>query len=532
MNSKNIIKTALLTCLIVAGTACNKEQFNINSNPDSVTDVSVTPSVLLPGAEQATSSNIASEYWFLGWWMGHGARSGSYQSFTEEETYAFTNDFHVGIWNGLYANANNYNIMINKAKESGAGTYEAIGRIMKSHNFQILTDIYGNIPYTEAFLGTANATPKYDKAVDIYKGIFADLDAAIALLNNVAANDLAKNPDIATADLIYKGNTVKWKKFANTLRLRMLVHLHNGVTSTTVAPGISVAEQVAKITPDGFLGAGEDAILNPAFNGSKPSPYFRFWDTNESGSGSQRDWARASDYAIKYYKANGDPRIDAFFVSPNGTTAGQKGIVFGTPAGGAAPTGSALSTVRGPGLSPGGASSRAWILTSAESFFLQAEARERGVITTGPPADELLTLGVYESFSFLGLKTIGPNVNQNADDYLAYNAGYPDVDYAAPSIVAGQPGGGLYTILSQKWFALNTIAPFEVWTDYRRTGITYGAGSGFTAGPTLSADPGNSATSIPVRLFYPQNEYNYNAANVSAEGTINVFTGKLFWDLN
>ena len=526
MNSRNIIKTALLTCLIVAGTACNKEQFNINSNPDNVTDVSVTPSVLLPGAEQATSSNIAAEYWFLGWWMGHGARSGSFQSFTEEETYAFTNDFHAAIWNGLYANANNYNIMINKAKESGAGTYEAIGRIMKSHNFQILTDIYGNMPYSEAFLGTANPTPKYDKAVDIYKGIFADLDAAIVLLNNAAANEVAKNPDIAIADVIFKGNTVKWKKFANTLRLRMLVHLHNGVTSTTVAPGISVAEQVAKITADGFLGAGESAVVSLPFNGSKPTPYFRFWDTNESGTGSQRDWARASDYAIKYYKADGDPRIDAFYVSPNGTTAGQKGIVFGTPAGGAAPIGSALSTVRGPGLTPDGASSRAWILTSAESFFLQAEARERGVITTGPTADELLVSGIYESFLFLGLS------KPDADDYIAYNEGYPDVDYAAPSIVAGQPGGGLYTILSQKWFALNTIAPYEVWTDYRRTGITYGIAAGGTAGPTLSADPARTVTSIPVRLFYPQNEYNYNATNVAAEGTINVFTGKLFWDLN
>ena len=526
MNSRNIIKTAILTCLIVAGTACNKEQFNINSNPDSVTDVSVTPSVLLPGAQQATSSNIASEYWFLGWWMGHGARSGSYQSFTEEETYLFTNDFHLGIWNGLYANANNYNIMINKAKESGAGTYEAIGRIMKSHNFQMLTDIYGNIPYSEAFLGTANATPKYDKAVDIYKGIFADLDAAIVLLNNPAANEASKNPDIAIADLVYKGNTVKWKKFANTLRLRMLVHLHNGVTSTTVAPGISVAEQVAKITSDGFLGTGDDAILNPDFNGSKPSPYFRFWNTSESGVGSQRDWAKASDYAIKYYKANADPRINQIYVSPNGTTAGQKGIIFGTPSGGTAPAGSALSSVRGPGLSPDDASSRAWILTSAESFLLQAEARERGVITTGPTADELLLNGIYESFLFLGL------TEADADDYLAYNEGYPDVDYAAPSIVAGQPGGGLYTILSQKWFALNMIAPYEVWTDYRRTGMTYGVASGLTAGPTLSIDPARTATSIPVRLFYPQNEYNYNATNVGAEGTINVFTGRLFWDVN
>jgi hypothetical protein len=80
--------------------------------------------------------------------------------------------------------------------------------------------------------------------------------------------------------------------------------------------------------------------------------------------------------------------------------------------------------------------------------------------------------------------------------------------------------------------ALNSIAPYEVWTDYRRTGIVYGEEVGYDAGPTISIDPGNSATTIPVRLFYPQNEYNYNAGNVSKEGTVNVFTGRLFWDLN
>jgi Starch-binding associating with outer membrane len=131
MKLKNIFfATAIATGLVMMA-GCSKSKFDVNTNPDDVTDESVTPSVLLPGALQATSTNVASEYWFLGWWMGHGARSGSFQSFNEEETYAFTNDFHVSIWNTLYGNANNYQIMINKAVETGAGTYEAIGRIMK-----------------------------------------------------------------------------------------------------------------------------------------------------------------------------------------------------------------------------------------------------------------------------------------------------------------------------------------------------------------------------------------------------------------
>jgi len=525
MKLKKIIYASALTALMmVVGIGCSKNKFEINANPDDVTDVSVTPSVLLPGALQATATSIASEWWFMDWWMGHGARSGSYQSFNEEETYKFTNDFHNTIWTGLYANANNYNIMINKAAEIGAGTYEAIGRIMKSHAFQILTDVYGNIPYSEAFKGTAAATPKYDKAVDIYKGIFADLDAAIILLNNPLATDPAKNPDITTADLVFGGSSTMWKKFANTLRLRMLVHLYNGTTTQTVAPGIDVPAQVAKITTDGYLGAGQTADLNPGFTGTKPQPYFRFFNTSEAGQGSQRDWARASDYAIKYYSADGDPRIDRFYTRPG---ASHLGIRFGTPAGAGVPIGSSLSTVRGPGLSPNGANSPAWILTAAESLLIQAEARQRNIITTGPTAKDLLNAGIRESFIWLGL------TETDYDDYLIYNAGYPDVDYDGAALAPGLPSGGIYTILSQKWFALNSIAPYEIWTDYRRTGVVYGVGGGFTAGPTISVDPGTAAgAKIPVRLFYPQTEYNYNAANVAAEGTINVTTSRIFWDLN
>jgi hypothetical protein len=526
MKLKNIIASSAIAIALITAAGCSKQKFDINSNPDDVTDVSVTPSVLLPGALQATTTSIASEWWFIGWWMGHGARSGSFQSFNEEETYAFTNDFHVSIWNGLYGNATNYNLMIEKAKVSGAGTYEAIGRIMKSHNFQILVDVYGNIPYSEAFRGTATATPKYDKAVDVYKGIFADLDAAITLLNDDAANDVAKNPDIANADLVYKGDRAKWRQFANTLRLRMIVHLHNGTTTGTVAPGIDVAAQVAKITADGFIGAGASAAINPGFSATKPNPYFRFFNTSESGVASQRDWARASDYAIRYYKADGDPRINKFYVSPNGTTAGHTGIIFGTPSGASAPSGGSLSTVRGPGLTPDGAASKAWIITATESLFLQAEARERGVITSGPTAKQLLTSAVQESFVSLGLTTADANA------YIAGNATYPDVDYDAAPLAAGLPAGGIFTILQQKWFALNSIAPYEIWSDYRRTGVVYGAGGGFDAGPTLSVDPNNQQTKIPVRLFYPQNEYNYNATNVGAEGTINVFNTRIFWDLN
>lgn len=519
MKLKRIIYAASFAAILLAAGGCKKEKFDINANPDDVTDISVTPSVLLPGALQSTSQIVAINWTFLNEWMGYWARSGSYQSQTDIETYKFTNDFQVRVWDDLYSNANNYNLMQIRAAASGQGFYDAVGRIMRSHNFQILVDVYNNVPYFDAFKGTAVPTPTYDKGEDIYKDIFKQLDTAITLLSGATADD-ASNPEKAAADLVYGGDNTSWIKFANTLRLRMLIHLHNGISSTQVVPGIDVAEQAAKFTASGFagfIGADESAHLNPGFSATKPQPFFRFYNTNETGSGSQRDEVRANEYALEYYRYNGDPRINSFYVSPNGTTAGQKGIPFGTPSGNQDLIGSNLSTVRGPGLSPNGAASRAWILTSVESLFLQAEAAERGLLTG--TAKDILTSAITESFVWLGLTA------DQATTYITNNATYPDVDYDAA-------GGGLFTILSQKWFALNGIAPYEIWTDYRRTDYELGTPVDFDPGPPISVDPGNTSTDIPTRLFYPQNEYNYNAKNVGAEGTINVFTSKVFWDLN
>ncbi|HZH63947.1 MAG TPA: SusD/RagB family nutrient-binding outer membrane lipoprotein, partial [Flavisolibacter sp.] len=254
MKFRKIIYATFVSVVLISAGGCKKDKFNINSNPDDVTDVSVTPSVLLPGALQNTSRFVAVDWAFLQMWMGYWARSGSYQSLTEIETYKFGNDFQVAVWNDIYANTNNYDIMQRKAKAAGSGFYEAIARIMKAHNFGILVDVYNNVPYFDAFKGTVTSTPKYDKGADIYKDLFKQLDTALTLLNTPDAIAPANNADIATADLAYKGNATQWKKFANTLRLRLLIHLHNGLTTNTVAAGFNIAEETAKFTASGFAG--------------------------------------------------------------------------------------------------------------------------------------------------------------------------------------------------------------------------------------------------------------------------------------
>src|SRR5688572_5731776 len=151
MKFKNIFYTATLAAMLISVGGCKKDKFDINQNPDDVTDISVSPSVLLPGALQTTAGIVAGDFVHLQMWMGYWARSGSYQSLTDIETYQFTNDFQVQVWNDLYSNANAYDLMQKKAAATGQGFYNAVGRIMRAHNFGLLVDTYGNIPYFEAF---------------------------------------------------------------------------------------------------------------------------------------------------------------------------------------------------------------------------------------------------------------------------------------------------------------------------------------------------------------------------------------------
>ena len=565
MKPINIKKLALVaTSIVVIGTGC-KTDFDINSSQEDLTAGSLNYRDILPSAISSHSTIIARDFKFLQNWMGYWARSGSYQNDQEEESYSFTNSFPSSPgnpWNDLYYNASNLNYVQKQAKASGSGFYEAICRILKAHDFQMLTDIYGNIPYKEALNGNDIRNPKYDNSVDIYNDLFRQLDTAITLLKDPVASSVANNDKIASNDLVFKGNASLWIKFANTLKLRMLVHCKGGGVELSEpsydVSGVDVAGEMNNIIAEGsgFLMSGETAKINPGFSASKPNPFYRTFGLTENGVlAGQADLTKANSFAvgigggsagIGYYGYNADPRMNKLYVKPDANTdpavytaaTYQKGIPYGAVSGFAPGfTGTDLSSINvlnttspNSALTPNGAASDAWILTSVESLFLQAEARERGIINDGNDAKTRLTLAVKESFLALGL------TNGNANTYLNFNAGYSDVDYDAvvdPASGVFLPGG-LYTIISQKWFALNGINPLEVWTDYRRTDVVYGAGVSYDTNSypwaTYMSFLSSAEPNIPVRLFYPQSEYSFNEANAQAQGTIDVFTSRIFWD--
>jgi hypothetical protein len=543
MKLKNLIYSAVTATILVMGLSnCKKSAFDINQNPNNATDSTVSYDVILPAALHSTGVLVGTQWGFLQNWMGFWARSGTYAPNVTEETYNITTTFGNGIWNTAYDNNYDYQIMQIKAKADGASMYEAIARIMKSHNFQILVDVYGNVPYTQALKGNANPTPKYDKGNDIYHDLLKQLDTAITLIQGatLASNRNIQDYDIMFGNNLYPATTfadqkARWGKFANTLKLRLLVHLMNGGVNTPqgVITGFDIPGEIAKINANGygFLGAGENAQVNPGYKSDKPNPFYNSYKASTTGAQTANNvYYRANAWGIDYYGYNGDPRRTRVYeAGANGLV----GVEYGLPP----VTDNAAANLAGigPGLYKTNSAPQA-ILTAAESFFLQAEATHRGFLS-GSSAATLTNTGISESFAYLGAT--------GAAAYMSGNAGYADVDYNAVSLNPSNPNiasGGLFTIISQKWFALNGTNTLEVWNDYRRVDMKnnagvnvghfiYGTAVGYDPGPPISVSPQNVSTQIPVRLLYPQTEYNYNAANVGSEGAIDKFTSRVFWDI-
>lgn len=572
MKINKIIYTCATALAIAAGvTSCSKSSFDINANPNQPTDSTIAYNVLLPAALNNTARVTVNSWGWLQNWLGYWARSGTYAPNTTEETYDVTTSFPAvaSVWSNLYDNNYDYQTMQIQATKVGADFYTGIARMMKSHNFQILVDLYNNVPYSQALKGGSVTTPVYDKGIDVYKDLFRQIDTAMALIQN--ANEAASGPNknILTDDIMfgtsrYTGTTMaaakqRWSKFGNTLKLKMLIHLTGGgvIAPNTTVSGIDLNSEFAKLTAAsfsltingsattvtnyGFLGAGENAAVNPGYsnaNDAKQSPFYNSYVKNSAGTTTANSqYFKANSFAIEYYDWNGDPRKSRFY---DAGSDGFKGVAYGLPSS----TDNSADRLAGIGVGVYRSNSAdSWILTGAESLFLQAEARHRGFLSGG--ANTMLQSAITESFVLVGSTATA------AASYITGNATYPDVDYAGVSQGTGLPAGGLFTIISQKWFALNAIDPLEVYCDYRRVNMKtktgadidhfiYGQGGGFapsagsgypanTVGPPISVASSNTATSIPTRLLYPQSEYNYNPANVGAQGTISKY-GKVFWD--
>jgi hypothetical protein len=505
--------------VILAGivfTGCSKNYLNVNNDPNRVTDANVTAELIFPQAEATVGNRAAStNFLFLDHWIGYFAQNGTFAPQQNEITYNI--DFSFG--NALFVN--HYDALFDlyqcqiKGLASGDTALSGASMVLAAKLWQELVDLYGDIPYSQAFKVASITQPAYDKAQDIYNDLQKKLDSAIVYLSGTPPSRFA------SADIIAHGNTGTWILFANTLKLRLAIR-------ESEISGYNPSADIAKIQSNGgVLGAGQSITVNPGYSNQagKQNPFYANFGFTPTGVQSTTA-DDANDYIITLMSNDNDPRIARFFY-PAGfkLSNGYVGDKFGDQQDNL-PTG-AQSSYFGPGLigdsaSSGdvtagpGAGQNQWILPSFESMFWYAEAVARGWIAGN--AVTAYKAAVTENFIWLGV----PDAANAANTYMTGN---PDADPAVLSGLLGNPTNAAKFIAYQKYRALVGIDPLEAYSDIRRLNM-------LTDNNYISVAPGKLSNNIPVRLLYPQSEYTSNSTNVLKEGTISPFTTKIFWDTN
>ena len=498
-------KLSVLSAIIIAGfglSGCGKSYLDINTpNPNSATGA--TPELVITNALTVTASGQAANValtptLFLSGWMGYWAPSGSYApSNTDVASYYSTTQTPNVLWIQSYRNLEDYYYVETSAKTQNKPYYVAMAKAMKSLVFAQLVDVFNNVPYTDAFQGTLTINPKYTDAQTIYEDLSNQLDSAATLMTSPAA------VAAANTDVMFDGDNASWIAFANTLRLRLLIR------QTQMAGRDSyITGEIAKITANGGGFLDVDATVNPGYanNDQQQSPFWGYFRTltDLPTSGGQADYYRASSYAINTLNAYVDPRLPLLY-STNSSGA-YVGNVLGSQ-----------SNIPGEGTSSMGpgvlvsASQNAVIISAAESHFLQAEAIVRGYLPGGAAAAQTqYEAGVQASFDYLG-----------AGDATAYLAqSNPNTNWALATSTSAQ----IALIIRQKWIAEDNVTPIEAYDDYRRLHLP--------ADIPISISPYKSPSTaqIPTRYLYPVSEYTTNTVNVNAQGTIDYYTSKVFWN--
>lgn len=498
MNKKIL---TLLISLALLGSSCS-EFLSVNEvNPNSASKVPAK--LLLPAALNNTAQvmNNPRNFDFIYLWHGLWSISSGYSQPSALVQYRLLNASYQNTFQISYTTGQNLTEIEKASIDPKDAGYKAIAMIMKVYIMHNLVDLWGNVPYSEAYMATeGNLKPKYDDQKTIYEDLVKKLDEAIKIIQALPV-DATEIP--ASSDIVYGGNMGLWAKFANTIKLRMLVH-----QSGMAGRDAYIKSAIATTASVGYIGAGEGALANPGFLNSdgKMNPFYAtFYKADGSTQSDGITYYNAGKDAVNFMKDNADPRLGRFFNPYSGSNYAGNTLGITEPAPFTAANTSKLGYVKdSKGHMIGTFDKSAPLLTDFESLFVQAEATERGFITGSAKA--LYNSAIAQSFVYMGLSTA------DAASFLTTEKSNVSYD-VAPSKVN--------LILLQKWVSLNGIAPVEIWTDYRRSGIP-----NFL---TFSADANKANATPPVRLLYPQREISVNNDNVVAVGTINAFTSKIFW---
>lgn len=399
----------MVSGLLIA-TSCKKSFFtDQNVNPNALP--TVTPDLLLPTVEASlgyTQGGDISRYSALLMQQMLGANSQSQQYYQ----YNFNPGNFDNVWPDYYTSTleNDYTL-IQISDKGGYNRYGGIARILMAYGLQVGIDIWGDIPYSQAFKGNAdnaNLHPTYDKAAGLYDTIVSLINVGSALLQSANAGSLVPT----TQDVIYKGSAAAWIKFGHAIKARIALHQSKGSAQMATTALTEIAQA--------FAGNGENAQYAFGTQQTSANPWYQFYrdrpgDENFPGS-----------TMAGQLLAGHDPRYLAFDLDSSDAS------------------GNALSWYNQ-------INSPVELITYDELLFASAEAtlRSGGSVAAAQ--------GFYQAAITANMKKLGV-AQTDIDAYLLAHGTLPAAVDAAIAKVAAEEYIALF---------LNP----EAWTLWRRTGI-------------------------------------------------------------
>jgi len=451
--------------------SCDSDFEEINQDPNN--PLAVPADLLIPGIARGAQNRSYST--FVGGDMGAcWAQHFAKVQYNDEARYIPRQGVISLVWDQYYSIViADADAMYNIAEAEGNNNMMGVALTLQAYGYAFLTDVYGNIPFSEAITADeGNIAPAYDSQADVYTGIFAMLDNAIALLGTGGAIN-------GTNDIVYGGNAGLWKKFASSLKFRALMR---------ASGKMDVSSQLQALVTAGNLFANNDEDAKLVYLGADPSanPLYE-----SIVFGTRGEW-KINSAIVDRLADDHDPRLavyaglnenDEYRGKPSGYTDVPNDDYNYTNV---SPLGDFYLAPELPGF----------FMSNSELKFLMAEAVTKNY--TSGDANALYIEAMNASLDFNGV---------SSGDKAAF------MNLVA---LSGTQATALQQIAEQNWIALFSQG-VEAWNEWRRTGY-----------PALSPAAQADLNEIPSRYNYPTSEGSINRANyeaaVSAQGADNLTT--------
>lgn len=513
-----IYKFIAAVCCLASGSFISscKDLTEINVNPNAVGPDQVNPNLILPTVLTATANNYLS--------LSYHDIAGVVQHSQFDAWFDSHNNYDWGgdqSWNGYYDILRNNELLLRRSEESGFEFQQGVAMAMKAFVFGLITDLWGDAPFTDALKGDQEDLsyqfPAYDPQETIYKGIIEYLEQANQLLSKSADE---YEGIISDADIYYGGKPELWRKFANSLMLRYYMRLSEKQPDVAKAGVEKIAGNPVQYPL--IRDASEDAVMGFPGNNSGNSWPDNTVNNDPSGSNYRRN--KMCSILVNKLQELNDPRLGIWankveiplvvdpslpkgtdkivdgkrYLSPDKT--GSAPIDTDPDYVGIPPAVSSLPSSYNLNPTPGQTSMnphvsflndiykeekgdllKARLLSAAEVHFILAEAALKG--WNAGDAETEYKAGIKASFDTW---TVGSK-------YATYVA-QPSVKF----------NNSVEQVIEQKWVAAWT-ASLEAWFDYRRTGY-----------PKLKAGPAAIRQALPLRFYYMKDELDLNTSNANA----------------